>query len=473
MKKVVVLLVVLCVFLVSALSIIVYDVGANPGPVNLTIRHGYIRSTGEIDPPSLPITRAGNTYTLTGNIVNYTLEIQRDNMVLDGAGYTLQGVYALGFSGLTLSNVDSVVVKNLKINLFNDGFLLQNSNHVNITHNRVDASFCVILQDVDSVEVFSNTFFGRGYSICGECRNSVFNYNYLDSEGIQICGDSNRITNNYLENRITVAISLGYNNLPCSETLVSGNTVNFDADSGVAGLGIFFGSSGNNITQNRFTGSHTEFGACGVAVTHSNNNAVYENSFINCKHGVRFDSYFRSPESTAESSISLDNQFYRNNFNNSLLSSVFGNNNSVNQWDNGVEGNFWSDYSGVDATSDGIGDTPYQVGVNNTDNYPLVAPVKIQFSENQPTPIVAPTVLPEEHDPPDDVTLQPNQEPTPTITAPLPTTSPIATPTVPPATDFLSANLLIIVLLAAGTVVAVVVAIYGKTRQVHSKMSTA
>jgi len=43
-------------------------------------------------------------------------------------------------------------------------------------------------------------------------------------------------------------------------------------------------------------------------------------------------------------------------------------------WDNGAEGNFWSDYSGEDADGDGIGDTPYDVGDQASDRYPLMEP---------------------------------------------------------------------------------------------------
>jgi hypothetical protein len=43
-----------------------------------------------------------------------------------------------------------------------------------------------------------------------------------------------------------------------------------------------------------------------------------------------------------------------------------------NAWDDGVSGNYWSNYNGTDANQDRIGDTPYIIDINNVDHYPLM-----------------------------------------------------------------------------------------------------
>jgi hypothetical protein len=70
---------------------------------------GYrIRSDGTYDAPNLR--RDGNVYTFIGDIQG-TIVIERDGVVLDGAGYTLQGN---GSSyGVWLQDRKSVTIKNL------------------------------------------------------------------------------------------------------------------------------------------------------------------------------------------------------------------------------------------------------------------------------------------------------------------------------------------------------------------------
>jgi len=61
-----------------------------------------IRRDGSVDPSTAPIQRAGDVYTFTDDIVGYTIAVERDNVVIDGGGYTLQG-NASG-NGIKLTN---------------------------------------------------------------------------------------------------------------------------------------------------------------------------------------------------------------------------------------------------------------------------------------------------------------------------------------------------------------------------------
>jgi parallel beta-helix repeat protein len=58
---------------------------------------------------------------------------------------------------------------------------------------------------------------------------------------------------------------------------------------------------------------------------------------------------------------------------------------AANVWDDGEEGNFWSDYmqrypSALEVGNTGAGDTPYVINKNNLDSHPLIAPIEISTS---------------------------------------------------------------------------------------------
>ena len=70
---------------------------------------------------------------------------------------------------------------------------------------------------------------------------------------------------------------------------------------------------------------------------------------------------------------SSSNEIFHNNFMDNYYQAVIYDN-SVNAWDNGCEGNYWSDYNGTDSNGDCIGDTPYVIDADNMDSYPLMNP---------------------------------------------------------------------------------------------------
>ena len=67
--------------------------------------------------------------------------------------------------------------------------------------------------------------------------------------------------------------------------------------------------------------------------------------------------------------------FYHNNFTNNTIQAF---DQGINKWDNGLEGNYWSDYDGNDANNDGMGDVPYNIsGGDNKDEHPFMHPIDI------------------------------------------------------------------------------------------------
>ncbi len=109
----------------------------------------YIRADGSIDPLTAPISTLDNvTYTLTDDI-NDSIVVQRSNIVIDGAGYTLNGTGTGLFAGLTIEYIvptadDNVTVKNVNIMGFGAGIGLVTTENITISH-------CNITNNMDGI----------------------------------------------------------------------------------------------------------------------------------------------------------------------------------------------------------------------------------------------------------------------------------------------------------------------------------
>lgn len=117
----------------------------------------------------------------------------------------------------------------------------------------------------------------------------------------------------------------------------------------------------NIVSENSWNGIELDWGG---------ENIVYANTIINnTAYGLEIPIY----------TPSLHNSIFHNNFVNNVHTVLEGSQvvyqaygPSQNSWDNGVEGNYWSDYMGEDEDHDGIGDTPHVTIYDTADNYPLM-----------------------------------------------------------------------------------------------------
>ena len=127
---------------------------------------------------------------------------------------------------------------------------------------------------------------------------------------------------------------------------------------------------------------------------------------------------------SASSQFVVGNIIYHNDFfNNGVQAKI--NNPVTNVWDDGArKGNYWSDYTGLDSNGDGVGDTPYVINAENSDNYPLMHPYSAP-NVPAPTPSVTPSPAPSSANPPQNPS--PSPSPTDSIQAQQPSSSPSPT----------------------------------------------
>ena len=276
----------------------------------------YIRADGSVDPLAAPIQRDGDIYTFTDNIYD-TIVVERSNVILDGAGYTLQG--SGSGNGFYWYGINNVTIQNINIRNFSFGICLYYSSNNTLTNNTLNFNdingICVIYSDNNEI---SNNF----------VKSSGSSGIYFNP------GSNNEISNNTICQNNGYGIRLWYS--PNNEI-----SSNFLEDNGG---GIFLGYP--STLNNKIWNNNIWESSYGVSLYESSNNIIYHNNFVDNTEQVYSDN----------STNTWDDGYPSG-------------------------GNYWSDYTGVDELSgpnqdqpgsDGIGDVLYIIDESNIDHYPLM-----------------------------------------------------------------------------------------------------
>jgi parallel beta-helix repeat protein len=288
----------------------------------------FVRSDGSLDPDTAPIQIDGSVYTLTANLVadvNFSgIVIERDGVTLDGASHVLQGDQWSG-NAVTLSGRSNVTIRNVNINGFLVGVLLEDCSASGLSCNNMEmCGHAGVLMS------------------CSNCSSITGNSLYTCGNGITLDAS---FDNSVLGNNVSACKNKGLLLNSSANCMVKENRLK-----GCLGSGALLAYSSNvTLVLNELLANHV-----GVYVYESSGNLVYHNNFIG----------------------------------NGRWDVQIGTANCMNKWDDGYPsgGNFylgynWTDFYGGSyqnvTGADGINDVPYVFDECNRDNYPLMKEVTV------------------------------------------------------------------------------------------------
>ena len=322
----------------------------------------------------------GTTFKFSNDTpVGDSIQIGEDNVIIDGAGYTVNSGSSPQTNGVFVQEKSYVTIKNLKVQNFDTGIKILSSHNITLTGNEVSGcnagqfSSGIYLSYAYESDLTENTVSNNSYGI-------HLQYMYSNLETHQ----GNTLTNNTaLDNTYGIALSSNYYSILTSNT-VSGNG---------QGINIYgYGppdKPGNTLTNNN--ASNNDFGirlhtaksntltgnsvksntSGGIYLTNSDDNTVENNTISDNGFGIKLNP-------------SDDNQIYNNNFINNAPQAVVDEDCTDNLFNLPATeggGNYWSDWI--------PGSGPYEF-TGGQDNLPWAEPNGWLLPDTSPPEITCP-----------------------------------------------------------------------------------
>jgi len=173
----------------------------------------YIKSDGSVDPANAPIQRIGDTYFFVGDIYGRIL-VERNNIIIDGLGYTLEGTGAVSSTGIYMAERVNITIRNIQIKAFYYGILFDNSSNNNVSRSTITYNVVGVYLSEPSKNnsISDNNIVNNYIGVDSSASNNTITGNIIayNNIGMMFWSGNNLIFhNNFVNNTIQVESGIG------------------------------------------------------------------------------------------------------------------------------------------------------------------------------------------------------------------------------------------------------------------------
>lgn len=326
---------------------IIDNIQVRPEPSNLYIND--IDSSNTVDEKPVIYWINKNGETIPSN-AGYVALINCTNIVVKSLELSHNG------QGILLSSTPNLQIIQNHITNTDSGIFLHKSSNVNVTENNLESNgVCINVYDSSATQILSNnlTRSKSGISLAGAQDSVIYGNSIITNTGgglfLSVVSNSTIKHNDVSKNNGTgIVLYASYNNT------VNANTITGNGDDGI---GLWEVYAIENIISDNLIAENVRFG---FLIRYGCNNTIVGNMITkNNNSAIRFVE--------GSNNLFYHNNFIENNNNNAQISIIaaFHSPAAPNVWDNGIEGNYWSDSKS----------SPYVITENNQDNHPLLTPI--------------------------------------------------------------------------------------------------